>query len=245
MTRPPSSRAGTPPNRPRLPARGRHRPKQRRAAGRSGSARRRRAAGGADRPQRARAAHRVVTVRKALDRRAENGLLDSERIEQLAVAGGGAAARRARRPARPVLPDARGVGARVAVPGVSPLRARPRPCVVPAVVATRRGRRAPGVAVAGVGAPAPGRRDRPVGLVSRPRRPSHDDPARRRRPVQRLRRPPLRPSRRRAAARPATRGHVRTRRDPSTPATAGGRASAPAAARNAGRPREHTIRHSR
>ena len=216
-----------------------------RAAGRSGSARRRRAAGGADRPQRARAAHRVGHAQGARPPR-EHGLLDSERIEQLAVQ---AAERQLAELADPpglyylTLEEwVRGV----AVPGVPPLRARPRPCVVPAVVASRRGRRAPGVAVAGVGAPAPGRRDRPVGVVSRPRRPSHDDPARRRRPVQRLRRPPLRPSRRRAAARPATRGHVRTRRDPAAshePERT--RAAAPAAARNAGRPREHTIRHSR
>ena len=158
--------------------------------------------------------HIASVTRKALDRRAAGAA--RQRADRAARRpGGGAAARRAGRPARPVLPDPRGVGAGVAVPGVPPLRARTRPRVVPAVVASRRGRRPLGVAVAGVGAPAPGRRDRPVGLVSRPRRSSHDDPARRRRPVQRLRRPPLRPSRRRAAARPATRGHVRTRRDPS------------------------------
>ena len=194
-------------------ARGRHRREQRRAAGRY---RIRSPAPGRwwSRPS---AACSSSTSRRSPARRstaAQPGLLDSERIEQLAVQ---AAERQLAELADPpglYYLTARGVGARVAVPGVPPLRARPRPCVVPAVVATRRGRRAPGVAVAGVGAPAPGRRDRPVGLVSRPRRPSHDDPARRRRPVQRLRRPPLRPSRRRAAARPATRGHVRTRRDP-------------------------------
>ena len=50
---------------------------------------------------------------------------------------------------------------------------------------------------------------------------------------------------RRAAARPAARGHVRTRGASSIPATPARRASAPAAARNAGRAREHTIRRSR
>ena len=50
------------------------------------------------------------------------------------------------------------------------------------------------VAVAGMGAPAPRPRHRPVGVVSRPRRPPHDGPARRRRAVQRLRRPALRAS---------------------------------------------------
>ena len=99
-------------------------------------------------------------------------------------------------------------------------------------------------AVASVGAPAPGPGHRPVGVVSRPRRPPHDGSARRRRAVQRLRRPPLRAPARGAAPRPAARGHVRTR-GLRRAATAAAASSAPAAARNAGRAREHTIRRSR
>ena len=211
--------------------------------GQRGRAGRRRAAGGADRPQRARAAHRLDDPQGA---RPPRGRAARRRADRAARAQGRrAAARRAGRPARPLLPDPRRVGGGVAVPGVPPLGARPRPRVVPAVVATRRGRRPPGVAVAGVGAPPPGRGDRAVGLVSRPRRPPHDGPARRRRPVQRLRRPPLRrtPSTScRTTRRPRGCSNPRSPSTPSTPA----RAQPPTApARTAGQAREHTIRRSR
>ena len=65
------------------------------------------------------------------------------------------------------------------------------------------------------------------------------------RAVQRLRRPALRAPPRRAAARPAARGDVRTRGAPSTPSTPARRATATAPARTAGQAREHTIRRSR
>ena len=61
-----------------------------------------------------------------------------------------------------------------------------------------------------------GCRHRPVGLVSRPRRPPHDDSHGRRRAVQRLRRHALRPARGAASVHAAARGDVRARRRPHT-----------------------------
>ena len=62
-------------------------------------------------------------------------------------------------------------------------------------------------------------RHRPVGLVSRPRRPPHDHSHGRRRAVQRLRRNALRPTRGAASVHAATPGDVRARRRPHTHST--------------------------
>jgi TraM recognition site of TraD and TraG len=74
----------------------------------------------ARRHARARAAHRVRRAQGVRPSRARAARRRADRATRRA--GGGAAARRARRPARPLLPDPRGVGPRVAVPRISPLR---------------------------------------------------------------------------------------------------------------------------
>jgi hypothetical protein len=62
------------------------------------------------------------------------GLLDSERIEQLAIQAAHRQFAELADPPGLYYPDARRVGGGVAVPGVSPVGTRPRPDVVPAVL---------------------------------------------------------------------------------------------------------------